>query len=244
MGGCSPSARAVIRGLLFAAALLLAPAAAQAQHLIYALPGGVSADNISTPNGFAAPAGIFYAGVSAHSEPRAGDALDALAIIGAGTGSISSAIELSLVVSDVSALSGEFITAKWHFHDETARSPAVAVGIEDITASASHSATPYVAATKTFWDTSARSAFLMRKTVSLGFGGGRFHRRLFGAASVSLDSFSKAIAEYDGQGVNVGVSVSEHLTPRAVAVLVLAYQDLVRPDQHALTMSLAVAWHR
>ena len=234
----------MIRGLLFAAALLLAPVAAQAQDLIYALPGGASADNISTPNGFAAPAGIFYAGMSAHSEPRAGDALDAIAVIGAGTGSISSAVELSLVLSDISALSGEFVTAKWHFRNETARSPAVAVGIEDIAASASHSATPYVAATKTFWDTSARSAFMMRKTVSLGFGGGRFHRRMFGAASVSLDSFSKAIAEYDGQGINVGVSVSEHLAPRAVAVFVLAYQDLVRPDEHALTMSLAVAWQR
>lgn len=234
----------MIRVLLFAVALLLAPAVAQAQDLIYALPGGVSADNISTPNGFAAPAGVFYAGISAHSEPHAGDALDALAIIGAGTGSISSAVELSFVVSDISALSGDFVSAKWHFHNETARSPAVAVGIEDITASASHSATPYVAATKTFWDTSARSAFLMRKTVSLGFGGGRFHRRLFGAASVSLDSYSKAIAEYDGQGVNVGLSVSEPLSPRAVWVFVLAYQDIARPDEHALTMSLALAWQR
>lgn len=232
----------MIRGLLLGAVLAFLPPAVWGQDLIYSLPGGASSDTISTPTAFAAPQGVRYVAVSAHTEPRAHDALDALAVFGIGSGSVSSAVELSVVVTDLSRFSGAFGSLKWHFHNETARSPALAAGIEDITASASHSATPYLAATKTFWNTSARSAFLMRRTVCAGFGGGRFHRRVFGAVSVSLDNFSKGILEYDGQGVNAGVSISQYFTPRAVAVVVLGYQDLLRPEQQAVTMSVALAW--
>lgn len=231
----------MIRGLLLGAFLLL-PGATVAQPLVYALPGGASADNISTPNGFAAPAGVYYVAASAHTEPKWGDALDGLAVMGVGSGTVESAVEFAVVTSDVDRFSGQFLSVKWHFHNETAREPALAVGIEDVTAEASHSATPYIAATKTFWDTSARSAFLMRKTVSAGFGGGRFQRRLFGAASVSLDQFSKAIIEYDGRGLNAGISVANALTRRSVMVMVLGHQKFNEPGERAWTMSLAVAW--
>jgi hypothetical protein len=233
----------VIRGLVFIT-LLLGPASAWAQELLYVLPGGASADTITTPNGFAAPRGVWYVALSAHSEPRQNDALDGVAVVGMGTGTVKSAVELSVVISDLDRLSGEFLSVKWHFHNETARSPAMAAGIEDITASASRSATAYVAATKTFWDTSASSAFFMRKSVTAGFGGGRFHRHLFWAASASLDAFSKAILEYDGQGLNAGLSISRPVSPRAVAVLVLARQRFDKPEQRAWTMSVALAWDR
>ncbi len=236
------------RGLL-AAALLLLPSArgesrARGQGLIYALPGGASSDTISTPTAFAAPAGVFYVGASAHTEPQARDALDAVVIMGAGTGSVTSAVEVGVVVSDVDRFAESFVTLKWHFHNETATSPALAVGIEDPTAAASHSATPYLAATKTFWDVSAPSAFLMHTTVSAGFGGGRFHRRPFGAVSASLDSFSKAIVEYDGRGVNAGVSVAQEVAPHAVAVVVFARQHFEQPGRSAWTVSLALAWQQ
>lgn len=237
----APGARAVTRELVLAALVLL-PTAASAQELIYSLPGGASADTISAPNAFAAPLGVWYVGASAHTEPRENDALDAMAVIGMGTGTVKSAVEVSVVTSDLDRFSGQFISLKWHFHNETARAPALAVGIEDITASASRSASPYVAATKTFWDTSARSAFLMRKSLSVGFGGGRFHQHLFGAVSASLDPFSKAIVEYDGQGLNAGSSLSRSLSSRAVAVMVLACQRFNRAPQRGWTMSLAVAW--
>lgn len=234
----------MIRGLALGVLIAL-PGVAAAQGLIYSLPGGASSDTISTPNGFAAPRGVYYFAVSTHTEPEAGDRLDAVVAMGAGTGSVASAVELSLVTADVSRFSGHFLNVKWHFHNETASAPAVAVGIEDITASESRSATVYVAATKTFWDTSARSAFLMRKAVSAGFGGGRFLRRPFGAVSVSLDAFSKAIVEHDGRGLNVGVSVSRPVGTRAAAVIVLARQHLTKPSERAWTASAALAWsHR
>jgi hypothetical protein len=235
--GPAPVIRALLLGLL-----LFIPSAGTAQQLLFALPGGASSDNISTPNAFAAPDGVRYIGVSAHTEPHAGDALDGIAVLGVGSGRVSSAVEFSLITSDVSSMSGQFATIKWHFHDETARWPALAVGIEDPTASASRSATPYLSATKTFWDTSAHSAFLMRKAVTLGFGGGRFEKRPFGAVSLSLDSFSKAIVECDGTGVNAGLSLAQSVSPRAVAVVVIACQDVVRPSERAATMSLAVTW--
>ena len=222
--------------------MLSLPTAARAQNLLYALPGGASSDTISTPNAFAAPAGVGYVGVSAHTEPKARDALDGIFVIGAGTGTVASAVEFSVVLSDLSRLSRPFASVKWHFHNETARSPALAVGVEDLTASASHSATPYLAASKTFWDTSARSAFLMHTTVSTGFGGGRFSRRPFGAVSSSLDSFSKAILEYDGRGLNAGVSISQSVSPHVVTIVVLGRQRLTTPAQGAWTMGLAVAW--
>jgi hypothetical protein len=228
---------------LLAAAFLLMPGAARAQEFIYALPGGASADNIGTPNAFAACAGVCYIAVSVHTEPRARNQLDGLAVIGAGSGAISSAVEFSLALSDLSRLSGAFGSVKWHFHDETARGPALAVGIEDITSAASSSSTPYVSATKTFWNTSARSAFLMHTTLSAGFGGGRFYRRPFGAISTSLDSFSKAILEYDGRGLNAGVSVAQTLSPRTVAVVVVARQHVTAPSQRAWTMGVALAWN-
>ena len=241
VGGGASGPSQVIRVLALGLALLI-PTVAGAQGLIFALPGGASSDNISTPNGFAAPDGVRYVGLSAHSEPHADGTLDGIAVLGIGSGAVSSAVEFSLITSDLSSMSGQFATLKWHVRDETARWPALAVGVEDITASASPSATPYISATKTFWDTSAHSAFLMRKAVTAGFGGGRFERRPFGAVSVSLDSFSKAILEYDGQGVNAGLSLAQHVSPRAVAVVVLAYQDVARPSERAVTMSLAVAW--
>jgi len=231
----------VIRGLLLCAGMALATRCA-AQELIYALPGGASADTISTPNAFAAPAGVYYLAVSAHTEPKWNEALDGLAVFGAGTGTVRSAVELSVVTSDLSRLSGQFLSVKWHFHNETASAPALAVGVEDVTAEASRSASAYIAATKTFWDTSAHSAFLMRKAVSVGFGGGRFQKRLFGAASASLDPFSKAIIEYDGRGLNAGLSVARPATARSVIVMVLGRQRFNEPGERAWTMSLAMAW--
>lgn len=234
-----------MRRLLLAAAMALAAPGA-AQELIYALPGGASSDTISTPNAFAAPEGVYYIAVSAHTEPKWGDALDGLAVMGVGTGTVQSAVEFSIVTSDLDRLSGQFLSLKWHFHNETAAAPAIAVGVEDVTAEASRRPTAYIAATKTFWDTSARSAFLMRKTVSAGFGGGRFHSRLFGAASVSLDAFSKAIIEYDGRRLNAGLSVAQPMTRRSVMVMVmvLGRQRFNKPGQRAWTMSLALAWQK
>lgn len=232
----------MIRALLLLAALLLLTLTAAAQELMYALPGGASADNISTHNAFAARRGMYYAAVSAHTEPDANEALDGLAVIGMGLGRDASAVELTMVTSDLDRLSGRFLSVKWHFRNETARAPALAVGIEDLTAAASPKVTAYLAATKTFWDTSAPSAFLMRKTVSAGFGGGRFRRRLFGAVSASLDPFSKAILEHDGRGVNAGISLSRPVSRRTVAVAVVGRQHLDRPAERAWTMSLAVAW--
>ena len=229
---------------LLAAGLALLPTAARAQDLLYALPGGASADTISTPNAFAAPAGVFYAGVSAHTQPGADGILDGLAVMGVGSGTIASAVEFTVALSDLSELARPFASVRWHFHNETARAPALAVGIEDVTASASRRATPYAAATKTFWNTEAPSAFLMRTTISGGFGGGRFHGRLFGAVSTSLDSFSKAIIEYDGRGLNLGLSLAQSLSPHAVAVVVLARQRVNEPQQGAWTLASAVAWEQ
>lgn len=243
LAGGASGASLVIRGLVFITLLLVSPCA-WAQGLLYVLPGGASADTITTPNGFAAPRGLWYVALSAHTEPRENDALDGVAVMGMGAGTVKSAVELSVVTSDLDRLSGQFLTLKWHFHNETARYPAMAVGIEDITASASRTATAYVAATKTFWDTSASSAFLMRKSVTAGFGGGRFHRRVFWAGSASLDAFSKAILEYDGQGLNAGLSISRPLSPKAVAVVVLSRQRFDKPQQSAWTMSAALAWEQ
>jgi hypothetical protein len=217
-----------------------------------AFPGGTAADNISTHNAFSAYSGIYFIGFSGIRQKTRTEAgivtgTDGAAVIGIGFGRPSRALEVSVTMADISEHNDFFPNLKIHFKNETKTSPAWAVGMEDVTdriskAQAERSA--YITATKSFWSRNQveRGKMLFARTVvSLGWGTGRFDNNPFGSVSTSLTDRAKGILEYDGRGVNAGLSIAPMRSYPGLVFLV-AGQDLNHSDIRTVSAAAGVTF--
>jgi len=120
---------------------------------------------------------------------------------GTGIGKRGNSLEITLTMADVSRLSDFLVSAKYQFLSETSSHPAMAVGIDAINEIPQQMPlSPYIVASKCF------SKSTLPLLASLGWGSGRFANSFFGSLAVGLHRRCNFIVEYDGLGVNVGIS--------------------------------------
>lgn len=108
------------------------------------------------------------------------------------------------------ALGDRMVLAKWQFLEEGPRRPAVAIGAHDFLRSTENSTnhfhSVYVVASKVVGAVAGRPV-----GVHLGFGSDLVDARgeelqgIFGGIEAAVTPFLRGIAEYDAQGVNVGL---------------------------------------
>jgi hypothetical protein len=77
--------------------------------------------------------------------------------------------------------------------------------------------------------------------VSLGWGTGRFDDNPFGSVSTSLTDRAKGILEYDGRGVNAGLSIAPMRSYPGLIFLV-AGQDLNHSDLRTISAAAGVTF--
>ena len=218
-------------------------------------PGGTAAETITAPSAYAGSAGIYYVGAFAirqiilGTRGRRAGVLDGAVTGGTAFGQPGHGLLVSATLADVDALNNIYFSGRWQLCPETVRSPAVAVGMEDILNNVEARqavGSPYAVVSRTFWNPRLMlegKSLLARTTLSLGYGGGRFRRQPFAALATSLSDCSQGIVEHDRYGFNVGLSAAPW---RRQPGLVVGVYDM-RIDNasyHTVAGSLTYAWWR
>lgn len=102
--------------------------------------------------------------------------------------------------------------------DEDEKSPALAIGIQDIFRTERANRSPYLVATKRF-DIKDVPCY-----GTLGFGWGRFDEKPFAGVSASFNRYVSGMLEFDGFGTNAGLAIRP--LPATGISLVVARNDL------------------
>lgn len=105
-----------------------------------------------------------------------------------------SGMQVSRVWHEAKALSGQVMLC-----DETAKAPAISVGMQDILKKEPNGRSSYIVLTKSL------QAIGHPLYATLGYGGGRFLRTAFGGVSMPVAGSLNAMAEWDGFQLNSGL---------------------------------------
>jgi hypothetical protein len=218
-------------------------------------PGGTAAETITAPSAYAGSSGIYYVGAFAirqiilGAHGRRTGVWDGALTGGTAFGEPGHGVLFSATMADVDQLNNIYFSARWQLCPETVRSPAVAIGMEDIldnVAPRQAVGSPYAVVSRTFWNARRMlegNSLFARTTLSLGYGGGRFRRQPFEALATSLSDCSQAIVEHDRYGFNVGLSAAPW---RREPGLVVGVYDmrLDNASYHTFAGSVTYAWWR
>lgn len=163
-------------------------------------PDGLGAFQINIPAAYTPARGFVAVGafVGAHIRGPVDEFGNGSGYVAAG---LSDRRRLFVSAMKVSHIAGE--SRVWSFQtsilEESEKSPALSLGVQDLFEKEPDGRSPYLVATRTF-NIRGHSIF-----ASLGYGGGRFLDNTFGGVSVPLgDKFNLAV-EHDGYQLNAGL---------------------------------------
>lgn len=165
-------------------------------------PDGLGAYQINIPVAYTPARGFFAvcASVGAHTRSSATEFGNGSGYIGAG---ISNRRKTFVSAMKVSHIVGE--SRVWSFQvslvEESEKTPAVSLGVQDLFEKEVDGRSPYLAVTKTL-SVGKRTGF-----ATLGVGGGRFLDNPFGGFSVPLSDKLNLAVEHDGYQLNAGLGL-------------------------------------
>jgi len=209
---------------------------------------------INTPTAFGARLGQVYGGISYQRRTRYSDRQDAIFAAGAGLGNARKWIGLDLTLTSLDTYTdlGEDWSVSLKVHRSLPYKTAVALGYENIwhTDGTDGGSSAYGVFSKIFQLRSKSTAIFSLISASVGIGNDRFlpedaFRRnekginVFGNLGVRLHPSLNAIANWTGQDLGIGISISPF--PQFPVIITPALMDVVGTAGDGARFSVGIA---